>query len=553
MKKILTLFILFLLSWTSFAYQEYINKNIDWKTVSLIKVVLDWKHKIVTAVSDSWDTLENLVNNEWWISGINWAYFCPTDYSQCWWYNHTDSDRVYKWEIHSKYWSDLWARWMFWFNQSWEVLFILNNLWYVSGINKKLNEDKLWELYYWISNFPVLLVNWENVINESMNLVETKMSTKWPKSFICSKQDWKTIVMWSVSDMTVPLMPDYIKKNFDCYNAINLDNWWSLGMIYNNKIIKKPWRKIMDAFVIVEVKETPKLNTTNQSSNIKVVNWVNTNLSSTYDKSLKDFYDKLNKINDKDPNAIKNLILKIAKIKENLKKNSTSYEVLSKIQDYCNKLDLINWLKWKSTQTTIKINDIKDTQTKSNNNEEVVIDSWSIDISEYLDFWESLYTPEQIHEWARLENPPALLKTDLDLIKSVQNICLANNNCYDDYSKIKKNFLSVQKFWVNYYWLWDKTYKKKLSKRYTMEEDCNNYKNDFSSKKECIIEMITKKDKFFDTINDKNREKEFNKKHPMKNNSTPSQKNESTIGDLTNSLNNNQNTSWIELDTSFDK
>lgn len=251
--KVLLSFVLVMLCFSySFASKELIDKFVSWKKVQIIKVVLDWTTQIITSVSTWWDSFENLVKNVWWDTGINWAYFCPADYPQCNWENSTTSDRVYKWEVFSKYWKDLGARWLFGFDQSWSPLFILNNLWYVEWINKKYNDDKLDQVYYGISNHPVLLLEWENVLSESENLIESKLSSKTSKSFICSTKDNKKIYMGVVQNSTIYELPDFLKINFDCYYAINLDNGGSQWLIYDWKLYKKPWRKIMDAFVVLD-------------------------------------------------------------------------------------------------------------------------------------------------------------------------------------------------------------------------------------------------------------------------------------------------------------
>lgn len=58
-------------------------------------------------------------------------------------------------------------------------------------------------------------------------------------------------------------MPGYLQKNFDCYNAINLDAGASLGMVYSGFILDQGSRKrIMDAFVVLNREEYIKLTKT---------------------------------------------------------------------------------------------------------------------------------------------------------------------------------------------------------------------------------------------------------------------------------------------------
>ena len=61
MKYLLALAI-FLFAFTTYSYQNLIDKTIDWHKVKVIQVVLDWKHKVVVSLSEKWDRLVNLMN-----------------------------------------------------------------------------------------------------------------------------------------------------------------------------------------------------------------------------------------------------------------------------------------------------------------------------------------------------------------------------------------------------------------------------------------------------------------------------------------------------------
>lgn len=62
--------------------------------------------------------------------------------------------------------------------------------------------------------------------------------------------------------MTIYGMPEFLKKQFGCYQAIGLDSGGSLGLSYEGKSYAKPGRKIMDAFVVVPAKKRPVANET---------------------------------------------------------------------------------------------------------------------------------------------------------------------------------------------------------------------------------------------------------------------------------------------------
>jgi hypothetical protein len=128
------------------------------------------------------------------------------------------------------------------------------------GLRSDINKDKLGDLYFWLGNFPVLLLEWDNVVEWSINYIDKKMLTRWNKTFICSAQDNSTIYMWVIGWINIPEMPAYLKKNFNCRNAINLDAGNSIGMIYSWFVLDQwPRKRIMDAFVVLTRDEYIKL------------------------------------------------------------------------------------------------------------------------------------------------------------------------------------------------------------------------------------------------------------------------------------------------------
>ena len=238
------------------AYQEILIENRWGHAVRVIKVILDWEHFVVASVADEWwETIQSLTNKVWWTSSINWAFFCPKDYSSC---DTTFSyyERVFKWDgaSYSQFWPDTSIRWIFWFTQDGNPLFVQNKIsntdaWLISNINS----ERIWDLYFWISNFPVLLINWDDVTAWAAEYIDSKMTWRWNRNFICSTEDWKTIYMWVVWTMSVWNMASYLKENFGCYNALFLDAWASSAMVYSWKVLAQGNRDIItDAFVVVD-------------------------------------------------------------------------------------------------------------------------------------------------------------------------------------------------------------------------------------------------------------------------------------------------------------
>jgi len=245
----------FWINYTS-AYQEILIENRGWHAIRVIKVVLDGEHFVVSSVAGEWwETIQSLTKKVWWTSSINWAFFCPKDYSSC---DTTFSyyERVFKWDgaSYSQFWPDTSIRWIFGFTQDGSPLFVQNKISDGDvGLVSNINFDRISDLYFWISNFPVLLINWEDVTVWASEYIDSKMTWRWNRNFICSTEDWKTIYMWYVWTMSVRNMASYLKENFGCYNALFLDAGASSAMVYSWNVLSQ-WSRtlITDAFVVVD-------------------------------------------------------------------------------------------------------------------------------------------------------------------------------------------------------------------------------------------------------------------------------------------------------------
>lgn len=256
--------VIWLFSFT-FAYKELIIQNIDKKPVRVIKVVLDGQHYVVSSVAgDGGSTLQELTKKVGGDSAVNGTFFCPDDYSSCGGITHTNSERIYLWDgtSWSRYRPDTSIRIVFGFDKYWVPSFVQNNLWEMHDLWLWIKPDqkKLESLYFWIWGFPTLLLEWEDVVVWYTNYLDTKMNTAGNKTFICSTKDNSTIYMWVVWWLNIPQMPAFLKKNFDCRNALNLDAGESIGMIYSSFVLDQ-WRRtrIMDAFVVLDRQQYIKL------------------------------------------------------------------------------------------------------------------------------------------------------------------------------------------------------------------------------------------------------------------------------------------------------
>ena len=315
MKKILLLLISLYFFWISFSYQELIDKLIDHHRVKIIKVIIDDQHKVVVSLSNNGESIENLMNKENWISAINGVYFCPKDYKNCWWQNKTNAPRFYKWENPSKYANDFWINGVFAFTKEGKPFIVMNHLWWYapSRLKTKINDDKINDIYFWLWNFPVLILNWKNIVGDYEKLITKKMKAKWTKSFICFTEDRKTIYMWYIIGISIYDLANFIKNNFACYGAINLDAGASLWMIYNKNIVHENSRPVMDAFVVVNRSFEEKRNS----------------IIKKYDSLLNRVVEKIKKY----PRyKITKIIEKISQVKERYKYKFNIYVILSELE-----------------------------------------------------------------------------------------------------------------------------------------------------------------------------------------------------------------------------
>lgn len=259
-KKILYIFILiFTLSvWVGnvFAYKELLLENRGNKPIRVIKVVLDGQDYVVASVAwEGWETLENLVKKVWWDTGINGTFFCPEDYSSCGGVTHSNFERVYLWngKDYSQTWPNTDVRMIFGFDIDGEPLMAQNNMTEMPGLWSDMNKDRQDVLYFGMSNFTVLLIEWENIVHANQNYFDGKMYSRINRNFICYTQDKSTVYMWVVWWVNLFELADYISQNFKCYDALALDAWYSEAMVYEWNVLERSARReVMDAFVVLD-------------------------------------------------------------------------------------------------------------------------------------------------------------------------------------------------------------------------------------------------------------------------------------------------------------
>ncbi len=263
MKKLILCFVILLFVGNVFAYKELLLEVRWGKPIRVIKVVLDGEHYVVTSLANrGWDTLENLIKKVGWDSGINWTFFCPADYTSCGKVTHSNFERVYlwNWKDYSTFWPNTDVRMIFGFNKDWEPLFVQNKLTETMGLLTLNNKKWIDDLHFGMSNFTVLLVDWEDKVVANEMHYDSKMYGSANRNFICSTKDRSTIYMGIVGGVSIPQLATFVKNNFDCYNALALDAWASEAMVYDGNVIARSNRRqIMDAFVVVDREQYMKL------------------------------------------------------------------------------------------------------------------------------------------------------------------------------------------------------------------------------------------------------------------------------------------------------
>lgn len=262
MKKFFCVFILMFIYSLANA-NTYIETKVDWKSMKVIEY--DIKSEIYdiqvlkTSTGEELSLMEILDRNNA-ISWVNWVFFCPSDYSYCKWKEGTtNNERYVKWEKFS-FWPTTDKRAVFAWDQN-KSPFIYQDF--------LINPEKEKDIYYWLSNRPLLLLNWEQQTEFywEYGLIDNKMKASWTRNFICSNQEWTKITFWMVFWVNIDQLA-IILKNYWCYNAINLDAWLSTAMVYNWRYLMWPQRDIIDAVGIV-----PKFDTTELNKKADVVAW----------------------------------------------------------------------------------------------------------------------------------------------------------------------------------------------------------------------------------------------------------------------------------------
>lgn len=242
MKKIIFLLAILI---PNFAFANtYIEKKVNGHLFKVVQYELNSKdYEIKVIKTDDSTNLSDLLKQNNAITWVNGVFFCPTDYSWCnTTKSFTDNERYIQWEKFATYLTT-WDRAVFGWDVN-KVPFI-----YQSG---KINMNWENEIYYWLGNYPLLLSEWKNMLEEYWEkwLIDSKMKAKWTRNFICSDEKKENIFFGLVYDATLEEATSAL-RSFWCYDALNLDAGLSTVFMYNNRYLVGPQKRdILDAVAI---------------------------------------------------------------------------------------------------------------------------------------------------------------------------------------------------------------------------------------------------------------------------------------------------------------
>ena len=201
----------------------------------------DYKLKIW--IDTKWgSSLREIMKNVDGISGVTWVFSCPKDYSACWWVNSTVNERYVDGRKIQTYW-DTWERAVFGWTEAYEAFIFQTN---------RINADRENEIHEWLANHPLLILDWVPMTQSYWEkwLIDYKMKQRGTRNFICANQDSSKFWFWLVYNTDIDHLASTLKILW-CYNAINLDAWFSTALIHDWAYKAWPGRQILDGVFLV--------------------------------------------------------------------------------------------------------------------------------------------------------------------------------------------------------------------------------------------------------------------------------------------------------------
>ncbi len=262
MTKFLLVFLLFSLPSISYGnnFTETYSRNIKFEYITYNVWSLDYDLQV--NISDSAESLSTISRDYWAISGINWVFFCPADYSECWGNNYTINER-FKQGVDLSFYSDTGERAVFWWDEN-TIPFL-----HQTG---KINSELRGHIFEWLWNFPVLYANGKSMLEHYHDvwLYDKKMAAKIPRHFICSNKENTKIFFWKTSSSSLDDLAPALYEIW-CWNGLNLDAWASSHFNYNGRELKVWSRKVLDWFFIIPKHfDAKEINTRVDTAMIKI-------------------------------------------------------------------------------------------------------------------------------------------------------------------------------------------------------------------------------------------------------------------------------------------
>jgi hypothetical protein len=187
-------------------------------------------------------TLKEIMESVWAISGVTGVFTCPKDYYTCGGETTTINERYVNGEKIATY-KSTGERVVLGWTAGYEAFIFQTD---------KINSNREAEIYEWLANHPLLILDWVPMTQSYWEkwLIDSKMRDKWTRNFICVNKDSSLYYFWLVNLIDIDNLAVVLKELW-CYNAINLDAWFSTAMIYNWDYIRWPGRDILDWVFIV--------------------------------------------------------------------------------------------------------------------------------------------------------------------------------------------------------------------------------------------------------------------------------------------------------------
>lgn len=222
----------------------YITKKYNGYDTQFIRVdnSPESEYKVIVAPGkDNWQFLWDIMNDYQAVDWMNGAYFSPKAYWNL--KNETHSDRIHEGVQYSKWPTDTGDRVIMWFDKAGSTIMHQTD---------KLNVSSKKDIVEGIGNFPALLINWKDVVNDRAKLIDAKMKAKANKTFLCS-DDNKGVYFGIIKNISITEMPKVL-KSIGCTNALNMDAGASTSLVYNLNTKVKSWSPVMDWILVVKKK-----------------------------------------------------------------------------------------------------------------------------------------------------------------------------------------------------------------------------------------------------------------------------------------------------------